>query len=86
MHHVMTWRSFANIFQGLPLLDTVPDVSSSLSCWNPDEALKASQQELPNIKIYTVPLELRNQAKCSLYFSLHIPSVSLPKGSCGTYL
>lgn len=86
MHQVTTRRSFAIVFKGLLLPSTIPNVSIVLSCWNPDEALKASQQEMPNIKIHPVPSEWRNQAKCILYFPLRIPSVSLPKGSYVIYL
>lgn len=32
-------------------------VSTAPSCWNPDEVLKASQQEMPSIAIYTHPCE-----------------------------
>lgn len=86
MQHIMTWGSVGNVSRGLLLPRTIPKVSIALSSWNPDEALKAFQQEKPNIKIYAVPLEWRNQAKCNLYFLLHIPSVSLPKGSYVIYL
>ena len=49
--------SFVIIFKGLLLASTIPNVSVVLSCWNPDETLKGSQQEMPNIKIHPAPFE-----------------------------
>lgn len=86
MYRVMSWRCFANIAKGLLWTKTIPVLALPLSCWNSAEVLKASQQEMPSTKIYTHPCEWRNLAKYILYMPLHIPSVSLPKGSYVTYL
>lgn len=74
MHQAMTRISTAIIFRGLLLASTIPNISVVLSCWNPDETLKGSQQEMQILKytLYRLSDETQQNTFFIFRYILHL--------------